>query len=208
MDLEFLRQALTEENIKEFLEQYRALGPLPGIFLPFLEAFLPFLPLFLFVAGNAFVYGLWLGFLYSWVGTSIGTVLVFFVIRKFARHRILRFITKLKKIQQTMHWFERRGFGAVFLIFCFPFTPSSLVTVVAGLSQINAISFMLAAFLGKMMMIFIVSFIGHDFFDLLKDPVQLILVSVLTFILWLGGKYLEVKLKQKTIHMKNKKETE
>src|SRR5699024_1442218 len=112
-------------------------------------------------------------------------------IRKFARHRLLRFITRHRKIQSTMDWFERRQFGAVFLLYCFPFTPSSLVNVVAGLSRMNAITFTLAVLFGKMIMIFIVSFIGHDLFALLRSPLQLILVISMTAVLWIGGKFLE-----------------
>lgn len=199
MDLELLREIFTEENIKNFLEQYRALGPLPGILLPFLEALLPFLPLFIFVAGNALAYGFLLGFLYSWIGVSLGSIAVFFVIRKFARHRFIKVVSKYDKLQSTMHWFERRGFGAVFLIYCFPFTPSAIVNVVAGFSQMNPISFILAVSLGKMVMILIISYIGHDFFGLLKSPVELVIVCMLTFLLWLGGKFLEVKLKEKSV---------
>ena len=198
MDLvDFFQETFSEEDIKELLEQFRAFGPLPGIVLPFLEAFLPFLPLFIFVAGNALVFGLWFGFLYSWIGASLGALVVFFLVRRFARQRVIRFIAKRKTIQTTMHWFERRGFGAIFLILCFPFTPSSLVNIVAGLSQMNVISFSIAVLLGKMVMIFIVSFIGHDIFDLLKNPLQLILVACLTAVLWIGGKFLEAKIKQK-----------
>lgn len=197
MDLDFFRQTITEENITELLEQFRALGPLPGILLPLLEAFLPFLPFFIFVAGNALVYGLWLGSLYSWLGASIGAIVVFLFVRRFARQRVLRFIIKYKKVQQMMHWLERRGFGTVFLLYCFPFTPSSLVNVVAGLSQMNPISFMLAVALGKMVTILTVSFIGHDLFAVIKNPMQLIAITIIIVVLWIGGKFLEAKLKQK-----------
>ncbi len=204
MDLELIKQTFTEENIKDFLEQYRALGPLPGILLPFLEAFLPFLPLLIFVAGNALAYGFAFGFLYSWVGVSLGSITVFFIIRKFARHRLIKYVVKFDKLQSTMNWFERRGFGTVFLLYCFPFTPSAIVNVVAGFSQMNPISFILSVTLGKMVMIFIVSYIGHDFFDLLKSPAELIVVTVLTVLLWIGGKYLEMKLKEKSVQQKAK----
>ena len=44
---------LTAENLLELTRDYRSLGPLIGFLLPFLEAFLPFLPLFVFVFANA-----------------------------------------------------------------------------------------------------------------------------------------------------------
>lgn len=39
------------------LEELDRFGPLPGILLPLLEAFLPFLPLVAFVLANSVVYG-------------------------------------------------------------------------------------------------------------------------------------------------------
>ncbi len=54
------------------LRSYESLGPIPGFLLPFLEAFLPFLPLVVFVMTNAAAYGLLEGFLLSWSGASMG----------------------------------------------------------------------------------------------------------------------------------------
>ena len=46
------------DYIMELLNNYESLGPLPGILLPFIEAFLPFLPLIVFVLANGAAYGL------------------------------------------------------------------------------------------------------------------------------------------------------
>src|SRR5690606_2303382 len=77
MDLELLKDWFTLENIMDLIKEYRSLGPLPGLLLTMLEAFLPFLPLFLFVMANASAFGLWLGFLFSWLGATAGALIVF-----------------------------------------------------------------------------------------------------------------------------------
>ena len=51
------------DKIIELSQHYRALGPLIGILLPFIESFLPFLPLFVFVFANASAFGLGYGIL-------------------------------------------------------------------------------------------------------------------------------------------------
>ena len=61
---------LNKEDIIELLDKYESLGPLPGFLLPFVESFLPFLPIIVIVMGNAAAYGLWKGFLFSWTGAS------------------------------------------------------------------------------------------------------------------------------------------
>ncbi len=187
---------LSQENILHFLEQYRDLGFLPGVLLPLLEAIIPVLPLFIIVAGNAAAYGFWLGALFSWLGAVIGSMIVFFLVRKLGQQRFLHFITKHQKIEKLLGWMERRGFGTLFLIYCFPFTPSALINVIAGLSRINQKTFVLSVALGKLVMIAIISFIGYDFLDVIKNPLKLGLTVFGILVLWLGGKVVESRMKQ------------
>ncbi|MGC4375316.1 TVP38/TMEM64 family protein [Fictibacillus sp. Mic-4] len=196
MDINHWKELLTEENIQHFLTQYRNLGFLPGVLLPMLESLIPVLPLVIFVAGNAAAYGFFLGSFYSWIGAVLGSVIVFFIVRKLGQKRFLHFITKHRKIEKALKWMERHGFGTLFLIFCFPFTPSALINVVAGLSQINSRTFLLALTLGKLVMIAIISFIGYDFLDVIKNPLKLAIMALGIFVLWVGGKLVESKLKQ------------
>ncbi|MDM5198533.1 TVP38/TMEM64 family protein [Fictibacillus enclensis] len=187
---------LTQENILHFLEQYRDLGFLPGVLLPLLEAIIPVLPLFIIVAGNAAAYGFWLGALLSWLGAVLGSLVVFFLVRKFGQKRFLHFVTRHHKIAKLLGWMERHGFGTLFLIYCFPFTPSALINVIAGLSRVNQKTFMLAVTLGKLVMIAIISFIGYDFLDVIKNPLKLGLAVFGILVLWLGGKVVESRMKQ------------
>jgi uncharacterized membrane protein YdjX (TVP38/TMEM64 family) len=194
MDFESIRAWFTLENIMELIQEYRALGPLPGILLTVLEAFLPFLPLFVFVMANANAFGLWMGFLYSWLGASIGALLVFSLVRKYGQKRLLAFLKRHPKVRKLMDWVERHGFGPLFLLLCFPFTPSAVVNIVAGLSKLSKAQYMLAVGIGKMVMIFTISFIGYDITSLITKPYRTIMVTVIIFVLWFVGKRIEVRL--------------
>lgn len=188
---------LNAENIVDLTGEYRSLGPLIGLILPFLEAFLPFLPLFAFVIANASAYGLWIGFLLSWVGTVIGSYVVFLIVRKYGRARLLRFITKYERVQKLIHWVETHGFGPLFLLLCFPFTPSALVNLVAGLSDMKKKNYLLTLLAGKFVMIFTISFIGHDIKELLTKPIRTGIVLLVILLLWLVGKQIERRLNRK-----------
>lgn len=192
-----LNEWLSVEKVIELSEQYRALGPLIGLFFPFIESFLPFLPLFVFVFANASAYGLWLGFLLSWIGALLGSYAVFLLIRKYGQARIFRAFTKRVRVQQLMHWVERNGFGPLFLFICFPFTPSALVNLVAGLSDIKKKHYFFTLLAGKFVMIFTVSFIGYDLKALLTQPIRTAIVLLIVFLLWLVGKRIEVHLTKK-----------
>ncbi len=194
MDFEIVKEWFTLEKIMQLIQEYRSFGPIPGIVLPMLEAFLPFLPLVIFIMANVNAFGLWLGFLFSWSGACLGAWLVFLIIRKYGRRRALNFLTKHKQVNKLMNWVEQRGFSPLFILLCFPFTPSAIVNIVAGLSQISRKQYMLAVMSGKLVMIFIVSFIGYDIQSLLTQPFRTAIVGVVIFILWYVGKRIEVRI--------------
>jgi len=194
MDIQAFKDWFTLENIMDLIQQYRSFGPVPGILLPLLEAFLPFLPLFVFVLANANAFGLWFGFLFSWIGASAGALLVFMLVRRYGEAKLFRFLKKNKQAARLTHWVDRHGFGPLFILLCFPFTPSALVNVVAGLSRISIAQYMLAVITGKMVMIFTISFIGYDIVSLV---IRTVIVGAIIFLLWFVGKRIEAHLNKK-----------
>jgi uncharacterized membrane protein YdjX (TVP38/TMEM64 family) len=194
MDFEAIKAWFTLENIMDLIQEYRSFGPIPGVVLPMLEAFLPFLPLVLFVMANASAFGLWLGFLYSWLGSCLGALLLFLLIRKYGQKRVFSFLSKHPKVRKLMDWVDRHGFGPLFLLLCFPFTPSVVVNIVAALSKISMYQYMLAVAIGKMVMIFTMSFVGYDLHSLITQPYRTAVVFLVIFILWYVGKRIEVRL--------------
>ncbi|AQQ53932.1 TVP38/TMEM64 family protein [Planococcus lenghuensis] len=187
----------TLENIEELMASYRAFGPFISFLLPFLEAFLPFLPLFVFVVANASAYGLWFGFLLSWAGTVAGGYLVFLVVRNYGQARFLNFMTRHERVQKLILWVERNGFGPLFLLLCFPFTPSSIVNVVAGLSNIKKKYYLLTLLAGKFVMILFVSFVGYDWRALITQPLRTAIVVAVIAVLYVAGKFFERRLNAK-----------
>ncbi|WLR44223.1 TVP38/TMEM64 family protein [Bacillus carboniphilus] len=196
MDINSIFDFITIENIEKILQEYRALGPLAGILITMLEAFLPILPLFLFIVANVNSFGLWGGFLVSWLGGCIGAIIVFLLVRKFGQERFFQFIQKHRSIKKMMNWVEQHGFGPLFIMLCFPFTPAAAVNIVAGLSKISIWQFMLAVCSGKLVMFFMVSFIGYDFFSLIENPIKTVIAVVAIILLWLIGKQIERRLNQ------------
>lgn len=202
LDYQQLKQMIENDTFDEFimqlLNQYEQLGPLPGILLPFLEAILPFLPLFVFVLGNAMAYGLFKGFLYSWIGATLGSLFVFWVVRRLGQRRFFQFVRKHKQVKRVMAWLERHGFGPLFLLMCFPFSPSSIINVVGALSKVSIQQFALAAVLGKAVMIFTIAYVGHSITEFAQNPVKTIIVGACIGVFWIIGKFIERRLQNKT----------
>ncbi|WP_027409000.1 TVP38/TMEM64 family protein [Anoxybacteroides tepidamans] len=193
MDFETLKESLTLKHVLELLEHYRSFGMLPGVIVTLLESFFPILPMFVLVMANAAAFGFWQGMMISWIGACLGSILVFLLARKVGQKQFFKFLSRYQKVNQLVNWVERHGFGPLFLLFCFPFTPSAIINVVAGLSRISRQQFILAVLFGKMVMIFVISFIGYDLEALAKQPLRTVIVVVIIFLLWYAGKKVEAR---------------
>lgn len=192
--MSILSEWFTVDNIEQIAAQYRTLGPVIGLFLTFIEAFFPFLPLVVFVVANASAFGLWLGFLLSWIGSVAGSYAVFLLVRHFGKHPKLRFVTGSKKVEKLIKWVDMNGISPLFVLLCFPFTPSIIVNIVAGLSHIHKKFYFVVLLAGKFVMILGMSVLGYDLKSLLTSPVRMIMAAVAIILLWWIGKFMEKRL--------------
>lgn len=188
--LHFLKN-IDMNQVEILLQKYSSLGPVPGILLSFVEAFLPFLPLIVIVMGNAAAYGLWLGFLFSWIGVCAGAIAVFWLARKLGGKLGIYIQKRMPGTQRFFHWIEEKGFTPIFILYCFPFTPSALINVASGISTVSMSTFIIAVMAGKSVMIFMVAFIGHDWQGFIHQPWRLLIAAAVLWLLWFIGKKLE-----------------
>lgn len=181
----------SEENITNLIETFKSFGILIAFLLPFTEAFIPFLPIILFVIANVNAYGLLIGFLITWTGTVTGSYLVFIILRLISKKPFMKRVVEHRRVDKFIKWIDHHGFGPLFILLCFPFTPSALVNMVSAFSHINRYVYLLALILSKAIMIFTLSYIGSDINSFFISPKKSIIVIVIIFVLWLVGKGLE-----------------
>jgi uncharacterized membrane protein YdjX (TVP38/TMEM64 family) len=184
---------MTEEKLMELLERYRAFGPLPGILLAFLKSFVPPMPTILILGLNALVYGLWLGFLYSWTGMVSGCMLTFLIVRRIAGHRQLERWTRKPKVHRGMQWVRRNAFSYVFLLSLLPVGPFVVINIAAGLAGMRIRSFFLAIAAGKAIMVFTVTYLGYDMDRYMEAPWRLLYIALLVSGSLIIGKKLEAR---------------
>jgi uncharacterized membrane protein YdjX (TVP38/TMEM64 family) len=181
----------TWEDIEHYLNRYESLGPLPGILAPFIESLIPILPLIAIIVANVNAYGLWEGALLSWIGVVSGAMCVFLFFRKFGGRFRLFIERKYPKSKTFIVWLEQHGFTPIFVLACFPFTPSAFVNIVAGISKLPRLVFLIATSMGKAVMIILVSFAGNDLGSLFKQPWKMVVIALVFLLIWLTGKKLE-----------------
>jgi uncharacterized membrane protein YdjX (TVP38/TMEM64 family) len=182
---------LSWEDIEHILFQYEALGPVPGILATFIESFFPILPLIAIIIANVNAYGIWEGALLSWIGVVGGAMCVFLFFRKFGGRFRGYVDRKFPKAQKFILWVEQHGFTPVFVLACFPFTPSAFVNIVAGISKLPKKVFLIATMMGKAVMVLLVSIAGHDLGNLFNQPWKMAAIVVLLITVWFMGRKLE-----------------
>lgn len=187
----------TEEGIRTIFEQFEQFGILAGFFLIILEAFLPILPLFVIVILNINSYGIVVGFLTSYLASVTGSFLVFLVVRFLFRDRAQRYIHRREKLERLLRFVDERGFTFAFIMLALPFTPTSVVNVIAALSNMRARVYLLILVVAKFIMIASMSLVGYDIIGFFGSPARLITSGVLLVVLYLFSKWYQRYLNKK-----------
>lgn len=187
----------TEEGIRTIFEQFEQFGILAGFLLIILEAFVPILPLFAIVILNINSYGILVGFLTSYTASVTGSFLVFLVVRFFFRDTAQRYIHKREKLEQLLRFVDERGFTFAFILLALPFTPTSVVNVIAALSNMRARVYMLILVVAKFIMIATMSLVGYDIIGFFGSPARLVTSIVLLVVLYLFSKWYQRYLNKK-----------
>lgn len=190
----------TEEGIRSIFERFEQFGIFAGFFLVILESFVPVLPLFAIVILNINSYGFILGFLISYTASVTGSYLVFLVVRFLFRNPAQRYIHSKEKLERMLRFVDERGFTFAFILLALPFTPTSVVNVIAALSNMKAKVYLLILLVAKVIMIGSMALVGYDITEFFNSPVRLVFSSVLLVVLYLFSKwyqrYLNKKLKK------------
>lgn len=187
----------TEEGIRTIFEQFEQFGILAGFFLIILEAFLPILPLFVIVILNINAYGILVGFLTSYTATVTGSFLVFLVVRFLFRDPAQRYIHRRQKLERLLRFVDDRGFTFAFIMLALPFTPTSVVNVIAALSNMRARVYLLILVVAKFIMIASMSLVGYDIVGFFGSPGRLITSGILLVVLYLFSKWYQRYLNKK-----------
>ena len=171
------------EHILYLAKDYWMLSIILGFMAAFIESFLPALPLMAIAAINAAINGFIVGFITSWLGSCVGTIAVFYVIKRifdtefFQKHWVLKMKDKLdgmiKKVQSS-------EFKALFVFYAIPVLPSSLLTLASAICEIEYKVFIPPMMFGKFLMMFWVSYVGSDITGFLKNPVKIAVVIGMT----------------------------
>ena len=123
-------------QLEEWFDAFRQFGYIPGFIMLYLRAIVPVLPLTLYVVLLIHAYGLFPGIIISWLGIVSGTFTVFLIceICEYNKNEKLK---SRKSVQRLISFIDRQGLIPLFVLLCFPFTPNTLINIIASLSHIK-----------------------------------------------------------------------
>lgn len=142
------------DRMEAVVQSWGAWGPLAIILLQVLQTLLAPVPgqVIGFVSG--YLYGIWGGTLYCIAGTLLGTFLALLLVRRYGRSMVVA-LSSPRTLARLDEWLDqhalssRRGELFLFLIFLFPFTPSDVASLAAGLTSLPIGRIMLLAAIGR-----------------------------------------------------------
>ncbi|WP_307397663.1 TVP38/TMEM64 family protein [Paenibacillus anaericanus] len=143
------------------------------------------IPLILVISVNISLFGFVNGYLWSWVSSVIGGILAFLMARYWFQDLLLKHLNpKYQKWTKV----ENKGFLFVFLGRVFPFAPTSLINIAAGVSAVPLRPFIIGTITGNMIFFFAISLIVKGLWSVqLENNILLILgavIVILALILW------------------------
>lgn len=136
--------------LESFLQSLGPLGPFIFIFIQIVQTVIPIIPGALTCPAGAMIFGTGKGFVLNWVGIMIGSVLDFFLARKYGRP-LVRTLVGDKHYKRGMNWLnDGYRFEKIFIFgMFFPLSPADYLCMLAGLSPMSFKKFFLVLSLGK-----------------------------------------------------------
>ena len=134
------------------------LGPIVFILLQILQVVIPIIPGGVSSAAGVLIFGPYLGFVYNYVGISIGSVIIFLLGRRYGKPFILSMISD-KTYDKYICWLDNQSrFEKLFALAIFlPVAPDDALCLMAGLTNMTVKKFTLIILLAKPASIFLYS---------------------------------------------------
>jgi len=137
------------EKLKLWIEGKGAAAPFIFMAIQFFQVVIFIIPGEVPQIAGGYLFGIWLGLLYSLVGITLGSSFNFFIARMLGKPFILKFVKeeKLKKFDTVLN--SPKAKAAMFLFFVIPGIPKDILCYVAGLSPFSFPSFFAISTIGR-----------------------------------------------------------
>lgn len=140
----------SRQTLEEFISRAGIWGPAFFVFIQALQVVIPVLPGFVTCIAGAIVFGPLPGFLYSYLGMCIGSILAFSIARRFGTGFVKKMVSE-RNYEKYILWLEKGNkFDFLFAAAIFlPAAPDDVLCFIAGLTRMTWQKFTAIILLGK-----------------------------------------------------------
>lgn len=198
------------EHLRLLIEEYFWLTPLIGIFLPFLEAIVPILPLAIIISFNLTVLGSGiegqiLTIVLSTLGSFLGMFLIYIIIRITLADYFIRKINKYQYGQAFIKAIQEKSTGFILVLLSNPFLPSSILNYGLSLAKVNVKKYIFLTLISRLFIVLFMVFLG-SVFSLRENPMNVLWMMLAYFsILFIWILYLRSRRHKKGSFFEDKK---
>lgn len=128
----------SEEKMQLFLQKSGYLAPVVFVIIQIVQVVIPIIPGGISQGVGVLIFGPLWGFIYNYIGIAIGSIIVFFIARKYGMPLIKKMFSK-ELIDKYTKWLDKgKKFEIFFAIAIFlPVAPDDFLCYLAGITNIS-----------------------------------------------------------------------
>ncbi|MEG0313961.1 MAG: VTT domain-containing protein [Erysipelotrichaceae bacterium] len=169
----------------------KEIGPFVPISLAFIESLLPVLPLALIVNLNIQLDGIMIGIIYSYIGSLLGSILVYLFFNYLSNTCLRTKIVKIKGVNTFLNKLETISTFYLIILLSTLIVPSSLVNISIALSNYPRSKFLLVLCISKFISI---SIMGIGGTAIIMRPYTIIIIAIILIVHWYYKRYINKEL--------------
>ena len=154
--------ATNPEELKAMLSSYESTGIVIFILIQIIQVIIAFLPGDVTQLAGGYIYGTILGTLYSTIGITLGSIIVFFTSRFLGYSLLNLFMSKEQFEKFSFLMNSPKAEMTMFIIFLIPGMPKDFLTYIAGVTPIKPMTFLVLTSIARFPALFISTYIGAN----------------------------------------------
>jgi uncharacterized membrane protein YdjX (TVP38/TMEM64 family) len=180
------------EQVLAWVQRLGVWGPVAIVLLQLAQTVLAPIPGQVIGAVSGYLYGPWLGTLYSMIGVAVGSFINFWLARRLGRPLVVRLIGG-QSIARLDVLVDRGGALFFFLLWLIPFTPDDLVSLAAGLTLMSGHQFLILMLLGRLPGVLVAVWVGANVARIAPTwwAVLFVGIAIAAIVLWRWGQRIQ-----------------
>ena len=139
----------SNEKLVEYIAGYGTIGPIIFMLLQIVQVIFPVIPGGASCLVGVLAFGPIWGFIYNYVGLCLGSMVVFYLSRRYGL-RLIRKLFSKETVDKYLGYIRTNKFNWIFMVgIFFPGAPDDLLCYIAGVSKMKWHQFIWVILLGK-----------------------------------------------------------